>query len=405
MGGNKRAEVSGVNIREYPSGKKSIVIHFMFRGVECRETLKGIEATNGNLKYAVGLKAEIERKIAQDNFTYTDYFPCSPKAKKFGHVVSKVTIATLLDEFMSTAEKSMEASSLATYRSSIKIHLKPTFGSTPVKELTPAQIRTFIKSLTLTLKSIRNLLIPLRHVLEGALNDDLIEKNPMSRIVIEKLVAKEQASSDYVIDPFNEAERMAIIQAAKGQAKNLIQFTFYSGLRPSELIALEWGDVDWLGGTIRVQRAVVNRHKKGTKTKAGTRDIILLPPALAALKAQKQYTFLAGWRIFHHPVNMTPLEHDDQIRRTMWIRELRLAGVRYRNPYQMRHTYASMLLSAGENPLWVATQMGHVDTEMITRIYGKWIPENKKGGYTFSGDWGAEGDKIALLSHLKNGTE
>lgn len=405
MGGNKRTEVTGINVREYPSGKKSIIIHFMYRGVECRETLKGIEVTKGNLKYAAGMKMEIEKKIAINSFFYADYFPNSARAKLFGHVISKITIAALLDEFISTAEKSMEESSLATYRSSIKTHLKPAFGHIPVKDITPAQIRSFIKGLTLTLKSIRNLLIPLRHIFAEALNDDLIEKNPMDRIVVEKLVAKEQVSSGYVVDPFNESERIAIIKYSKGQTRNLIQFSFYTGLRPSELIAVEWGDVDWIAGTIRIQRAVVNRHKKGTKTKAGTRDIYLLPPALSALNAQKQHTYLAGWRIFHHPVTLAPLEHDDQIRRAMWIRELKLAGVRYRNPYQMRHTYASMLLSAGENPLWVATQMGHVDTEMITRIYGKWIPENKKGGYTFAGDWDAEGERVARLSHLKTENE
>ena len=49
--------------------------------------------------------------------------------------------------------------------------------------------------------------------------------------------------------------------------------------------------------------------------------------------------------------------------------------MRYRYPYQTRHTYASMMLSAGENPLWVAAQMGHKDWSMIARVYGKWIPE------------------------------
>lgn len=43
------------------------------------------------------------------------------------------------------------------------------------------------------------------------------------------------------------------------------------------------------------------------------------------------------------------------------------------NLYQMRHTYASMLLSNGENILWVASQLGHVGTEMVIRAYGKLI--------------------------------
>lgn len=49
---------------------------------------------------------------------------------------------------------------------------------------------------------------------------------------------------------------------------------------------------------------------------------------------------------------------------------LKKAGVRYRRPYQTRHTFASMLLSAGEHPMWVAQQMGHSDWTMIAQVYG-----------------------------------
>lgn len=52
---------------------------------------------------------------------------------------------------------------------------------------------------------------------------------------------------------------------------------------------------------------------------------------------------------------------------------MKKAGVCYRNPYQTRHTYASMMLSGGENIMWLPSQMGHVDTEMVMRTYGKWI--------------------------------
>lgn len=53
---------------------------------------------------------------------------------------------------------------------------------------------------------------------------------------------------------------------------------------------------------------------------------------------------------------------------------MKKAGVRYRRPYQTRHTYASMMLSAGEHPMWVAKQMGHTDWTMIVRVYGRWMP-------------------------------
>ena len=56
--------------------------------------------------------------------------------------------------------------------------------------------------------------------------------------------------------------------------------------------------------------------------------------------------------------------------------------------YTIRHTYASMMLSAGENSLWVATQMGHKDTEMIIKHYGRWIPDKSTvAGYQPINDW------------------
>jgi integrase len=195
--------------------------------------------------------------------------------------------------------------------------------------------------------------------------------------------------SDYVADPFNTEEIQALLAHAEAQLRPLVQFAFFTGLRPSELIALEWKDIDWINGLACIRRAVVEREEKCTKTKAGKREILLLPPALSALNDQKAYTFLEGKRIFHHPRTGRPWETDRQIRNVCWERLLKKAGVRYRNPYQTRHSYASMLLSAGENMLWVARQMGHKDTEMIIRTYGKWIPDTShKAGYKLKQDWG-----------------
>ena len=61
-------------------------------------------------------------------------------------------------------------------------------------------------------------------------------------------------------------------------------------------------------------------------------------------------------------------------RKTMWHPAMKKSAVRYRRPYQTRHTYASMMLSAGEHPMWVAKQMGYIDWTMIARVYGRWMP-------------------------------
>jgi len=231
-------------------------------------------------------------------------------------------------------------------------------------------------------------LIPLRAVIEQALSDGLIDKNPLAHINLAKVLDKKTSKSSHQIDPFNKKEIAAILKAADGQVKNFFQFAFFSGLRLSELMGLEWGDVDWVNGKVRVRRALVCGQIKAPKTAAGERDVLLLPPALAALKAQKEFTFLADYRVFHYPKWDKPWASYQQVCKGTWTPLLKRAGVRYRYPYQTRHTYASMLLSAGENMLWVANQMGHVNTEMVIKNYAKWLPDSGvKAGYQLVGDW------------------
>jgi integrase len=95
-----------------------------------------------------------------------------------------------------------------------------------------------------------------------------------------------------------------------------------------------------------------------SKTAAGRRAVKLLGPALAALKAQKGHTFSAGDEVFQNPRTLKRWAGDGPIRKTMWGHAVKKAGVRYRRPYQTRHTYASMMLSASEHPMWVAQQIG-----------------------------------------------
>ncbi|MGP9849508.1 tyrosine-type recombinase/integrase [Halomonas sp. AOP12-C2-37] len=88
------------------------------------------------------------------------------------------------------------------------------------------------------------------------------------------------------------------------------------------------------------------------------------------------YLHISG-RIFLNPRNGEPWTGDQAIRKTMWAYALKRASVRYRRPYQTRHTYASMMVSAGEPLAWVSKQMGHTSVVTTARIYSSWIPTTK----------------------------
>jgi integrase len=382
----------GIRIRTYASGKRALEIQFQFRGVTCKEMLSRLDPDKkGDQRYAINLKAEIENAIERQTFRYTDYFPDSRRARLFGHAVSTVTIKELLEAWLKDVKRTHPHSTYRCYRKSCNAHLLPEFGSVRARELTPQLIREWIRNRSGTLKSIRNDLTPLRAVLDRALNDDLIDGNPLDKIKVSKLVSRHQSRTNYEVDPFKYDEIKVVLAIAfeyDPRIRNLLQFAFYSGLRTSELFGLMWGDVDWRHGVIRVQRAVVERKLKETKTKAGTRDVILIPSALDALKDQKQYSFVGGEFVFVRPNERGSFVDYEHLERP-WKHILKRAKVRYRNPYQTRHTYASQLLSGGENPLFVAQQMGHKTTEMIMRHYGRWVEQaEEKHRHVFVSDFG-----------------
>ena len=234
----------------------------------------------------------------------------------------------------------------------------------------------WLSGLDMTAKAARNLLTPLRSVFEDALNDELIDFNPFERVALKKLLRQTSKGSDYEIDPFTAAERDALLAHARPDELQILRFWFNTGLRPGELMALWWPKIAWLSRKARIDSNLVARVVKGPKTQAGIRDVELNDEALGALIAQKCATFLTQEHVWHNPRVARPWETDAQIRKTLWAPLCARAGVRYRNPYQVRHTYASTLLTAGENPWYVAQQLGHADVEMVFRVYGKFIGQD-----------------------------
>ena len=208
------------------------------------------------------------------------------------------------------------------------------------------------------------------------------------------------------VDPFTLEEQKLIFEKLSGQELNFFQFAFWTGMRTSELIGLEWGDVDWIRGVIEVRRALTTaaiQTKLGgeiPKTRAGKREVKLLAPAMAALTAQKAHTFIAGEQIFNNPRTKMRWGGDSPIRK-IWKRALLLAKVRYRRPYQTRHTFASMMLTAGESPMWVAQQMGHKDWTMIAKVYGKWIKDAMPDAGNKAVEMFGNAGKKAVISRLK----
>jgi len=149
------------------------------------------------------------------------------------------------------------------------------------------------------------------------------------------------------------------------------EFAVQTGLRPSEQVALKWGAIDDEFIHIELSR-VYNREKSDLKTEESRRRIQIRPGIKECLKQQRELSqHLDRPYVF---VNMEgrPILRDKL--REVWARVLKKTDLIYRRMYETRHTFASWALAAGETPEWVARTLGHVDTSMVYKTYGRYIP-------------------------------
>jgi integrase len=351
----------------------SIEITFMYRGIRCRERLP-LKPKSANLRRAEQHRAAILHVISLGVFDYAHTFPNSPRAKLFARQPGDLkTVEAYLSNWSERQKKHLKSSTLQGYRKIIDYQLIPWFGSMRLSDLRQRHVREKLDTSNATNKTLANIQSVLRKALQDAVQDELIDANPLYGWRYSKV---ESPKEEDEIDPFAPEEQAKILENLDGQGRNMVQFAFWSGLRTSELVALNWSDIDFVRAEVRVTKALTQAANapETTKTRTGKRSVKLLKPALVAIEGQKAYTWLKGAEVFQNPRTHERWTGDQPIRKTLWQYALKKVGVRYRRPYQTRHTYASMMLSAGEHPMWVAKQMGHADWTMIARVYGRWMP-------------------------------
>lgn len=357
---------TGVEARE-----KSIRISFTLAdGQQRKETLKTdgqpLPPTPANLKYATRLAGEIRDKIRHGTFTYGDYFPASLHAT----TGQGTTVADQLDLWLKI-QTDKAPSTRKGYGVAVewwKTHLG--------KKLLRALLHTDILTALATEpawsgKTRNNKVSVLRQALQLAIRDGAIKSNPVDGIE----AASHQRPDP---DPFSLDEAEAILADMRKhydpQIALYFEFKFFTGLRTSESLALRWESIDWRQGHMVVREALVlGENQDRTKTHR-TRTVQLNSRALAVLKAMKERTFLlkvGGW-VFVDPRTGQQFTDDEPPREMYWRPTLRRIGMRYRSPYETRHSYATIMLMSSVTPAYAAKQMGH-SIEMFLRTYSKWI--------------------------------
>jgi integrase len=366
-------------ISEY--SESSIRLRFTYLGKRWQEIIKGTP-TDSNLEKISQLRKDILAEIKLGIFNYEFTFPDSNKNIQkvnalLGHVSNKLTTGEyLLTWHEYNARKLEETSEKENFRI-IHTSLLPALGHIPLAELKWSDIKTMALAWNNVTKTIKNKLAPLRKALRMAEDDGLIESNVLLGKSVDG-IQKEFDPEDEELAPFDRKERQAILDACRHeQDHNLFKFIMWTGLRTSEVVSITWSDIDWHKGTIRINKAQPRKATKikRPKTKAGRRQVKLFPDALQALESQKNHTLLVGKQIFNNQNTQEPWNGDGAIREH-FIVICKKAKVRYRNPYQLRHTYATMMLMASEPVRWLSKQMGHSTPMQTMNVYAKWIDED-----------------------------
>jgi len=383
--GNKRTE------KYKPTGFKgikqksssSVQIQFTIKGKPERVAIKCDPTDQETLKDIADTLYEIKKEIRNGDFDFKRHFPDSKRDKKYNP-----SRGTLLKDFLphfceirknGIAKMGKKPLSNGTYNYYIKSSkiLIPTFGNLCVDEITADDAYAWGEKhgQNTTTKTLANIISPLRVALDYAVLEKMIKYNPLQNIT---LFGKKKSEKIHKHDPFDREEIHSILMACKGQMHNYIRFALFTGLRPSEMCALTWDDYNPRLKTIEVNKALTDCDDEPAdpKTAASDRIVHLSPTAIHALDCQKMHTKLAGKEIFHNPHSNTPWEGSAQIRK-QFKTVLKNAIVRYRKPYQTRHTYASMQLTEGENLAFISEQMGHTDVAFTLRTYASYIQKHR----------------------------
>lgn len=373
----------GVRRLTRAGGKQVYAVAFSFRGAQCRETI-ALPHTKANDTYCERLRSEVLGRIARGDFRYDEFFPNSSRAALFGHGPGRTaTLKAALGAYRDRVKGTFAPSTYSATRKAVDNVLVPWCGHMRLGELKPADIREWVGLQTTSLKRIRNVLLPLRAVLDEAVADELIDGNPFDKVKLAKLVPEDKRTSSFEPEPYTEAELRTLLGNLALPDRLAFQLQAYTGLRTGELVGLRWPRVDLEANTLRVTETTTERQDKARpKTPAGVRTIALLPAAREALDTLRQYTQLAGDRV---TVNQRSTRDDkawDEKRLSgVWRAAHKGTGIAYRNPYQLRHTFASQLLSQGENVAHIARLLGHKTVEMVIRTYARWVEQGERLGF------------------------
>jgi integrase len=260
----------------------------------------------------------------------------------------------------------LKFSTLDKYTNIVRDRLNPIFGEMEVTNIRPSDIKKWLYALDdVGGKSKRIYLGVLSGILQEALFDEVIDKNPVRNVRLPKFDRPK-------IKPFSAEEvRKIMALTTNDNYRFYLAIAFYTGMRSGEIIGLKKIDIDFQKNTIRVERTRSRFGESTPKTKYSIREIPiieLLTPYIKELynKHDNEYLFITQYK--------KPYKDTTVFQEQFWKPALKELNIPYRRPYNARHTYATnMLYNNLVTPVQLAQLLGHANTQMVFDVYVNYL--------------------------------
>jgi integrase len=279
----------------------------------------------------------------------------------------QITLASYVEEY--TARRHWRPQTAERKERELRLHILPTLGSIPLANLTRSQVERWAKDLELAPSSVHTVHATLSAVLNAAVEDGRIPRNPASGAHLPEVI-------EAVVVPLDAAQIHALAEAVPDHLYATVILAAGCGLRHGELFGLRVHDVDWMRRELHVRQQLVS-PSKGTpvlapvKEMASRRTMGLSPVVLDALSAHLA-EFGAGPDVVFHT-------DGHYVTRSAGAKAIsragRATGLSSVGWHDLRHYQASTLLSQGVNPAYVAERLGH-SVETLLRTYAHSLPRD-----------------------------